>query len=547
MRPVWGAIVVVACSAALASCEREAPPTRDAERGEGLAAVQVLRKGNSAEPETLDPHTAESVPSSNILRDLFEGLIGEAPDGELEPGVAERWEISADGTVYTFYLREDARWSNGDPVTADDFVFSLRRALNPATGSHYSSILAPIQNAEAVLAGELPPETLGAEALNAHTLQIRLRGPTPYFLALLTDASTYPVHRASLERHGREFTRPGKLVSNGAFMLDDWVVQSHIKLLRNPHYWDAANVALDQVWYYPLEDQSAELKRYRAGELDITYQVPLEQIPWIRENLADELIISSWLGTFYFGFNVTRPPFKDAPGLRHALAMAIDREVITGKITAGGELPAYSWVPPVNNYTQQKTYWADWSRDKQLQEARRLYREAGYSEAKPLRVEVLYNTHADYKRITTAIAAMWKNALGVETTLVNQEWKVYLQTMKQHSKTQVFRAGWIGDYNDANSFAELMLTGHGQNHPGYSNAAYDALLAAAGVEQDSAKRRALLERAEAILLHDLPVIPIYFYSTRRLVKPYVAGHEGNIMDHQYSKDFHIKGERQGAR
>lgn len=505
-----------------------------------LAERQVLHRGNGAEVQTLDPHKAEGVPSANILRDLYEGLTIEAPDGHVIPGAARSWEISDDGRVYTFHIRQDARWSNGDPVTAGDFVYGLRRSVDPDTGSKYSQILAPILNAEAVIGGSKPVESLGVEALDEHTLRITLKAPTPYFLGLLNHSSTYPVHRASVEQHGDRFSRPGKLVSNGAYRLQEWVVQSHVKLVRNPHYWDNGNTTIDTVFYYPIEDQSTELKRYRAGELDITEAIPLQQFRWIRRNLASELVVSPYLGTYYFGYNLTRAPFRNNPKLRRALSMAVNREILVEKITGMGEEPLYSWVHPgIEGYTPARLDYADWPQKKRIAEARRLYAEAGYSRARPLTVEIRYNTSENHKKVAIAIAAMWKQALGVKVRLVNEEWKVFLENRKRKQVTQVFRAGWIGDYNDPYTFMEILRSNHGLNDSGYRNAEYDALLERAAIETDTGKRFALMQQAEALVLRDHPVIPLYAYVSKHLVKPWVGGFTPNILDHHYSKNLRI--------
>jgi len=509
------------------------------ESGTELAEQQVLHRGNGAEPQTLDPHRAEGVPSSHILRDLFEGLTAEAPDGTLIPGVAESWNVSSDGKIYTFQLRRDARWSNGDPLNATDFVYGFRRSVDPQTLSEYSSILYPIENAEAIIKGELDPERLGVKALDEYTLEIRLNGPTPYLPGLLTHSTTYPVHRTSVERHGERFSRPGNLVSNGAYQLSEWVVQSHIKLKRNEHYWDNENTVINEVYFYPIENTDAELKRYRADEFDITEGLPYQQLTWIRENLGDELVISPYLGSYYFAYNVTQPPFKDNIELRQALAMAIDREIITQRIAGAGEIAAYGWVPPVVDYNGQKPRWAGWSQAERNKEALRLYEAAGYSKDNPLKVEVLYNTSENHKRISIAVASMWKQLLGVETSLVNQEWKVFLETRRRMETTEVYRAGWIGDYNDAYSFSQLMHSENELNHSGYKNPRYDELLDGAAKESDPEQRARLMEAAEQILLEDMPLVPIYFYVSKHLVKPWVGGYEPNIMDHHYAKHFYI--------
>lgn len=504
-----------------------------------LAEEQVLRWGNGAEPGSLDPHRTQGVPGSNIGRDLFEGLMSEAPDGTVIAGAAESWEISDDGRTYRFSLRPEARWSNGDPVTADDFVYSLRRSLDPATLSNYTFILNPILNAEAVAAGQLPTTEVGVRALDSHTLEIRLENITPYFLGLLTHSASYPVHPPSAEAHGNQYARPGNMVSNGAYRLEEWVVQSHVKLVRNEHYWDNGNTTIDEVWYYPTEDQTAELSRFRAGELDLSNAIPKRQVDWIRENLPEELVISPYLGTYYFGFNLTRPPFQDNPELRRALALAVDRDIITGQVTNAGEVPAYGWVPPVQNYTGQQMPEAAWTQEERVAEARRLYALAGYSEENPLRTRILYNTQEDHRRIAVAIASMWKQTLGVEVEILNQEWKVFLDTRQQKIETELYRSGWIGDYNDAYTFAELFASGSGLNHTGYSSPDYDRLLREASAEGDMKRRAELLQQAERVLVEDLPIMPLYFYVTARLVRPWVGGYTPNIMDHHRSQNFHI--------
>lgn len=510
---------------------------------QGLAlADQVLRRGNAVEPETLDPHKAEGTNTSNILRDLYEGLTAEAPDGSIIPGAAQSWHVSADGLTWRFELRPDGRWSNGDAVTAEDFVAGLRRSADPATGSNYSVVLSPLLNGPAVIAGELPPESLGVSAPDAHTLILNLSSPTPYLLGLLTHSATYPIHQPTLAELGDRFARPGSLVSNGAFALEEWVIQSHLSLRRNPHYWDAGQVQLDRVIYYPTENQSAELKRYRAGELDWTDVIPKNQIRWLRENLQDELHISPYLGTYYYGLNLERPPFKDAPELRRALSMALNRELLTERITAVGERPAYSWVPPgVANYEAQVPEWAQWPREQQLAEARRLYALAGYGPDRPLEVELRYNTQQDHKKVAVTAAFMWQQALGVKVTLINEEWKVFLQNRRFGHLTQIFRGAWISDYNDAFSFAELLLGGNDLNDTGYDNPDYNAAIRAAATEPDPQRRRMWLQQAERIMLEDQPLIPVYFYVNARLVKPWVKGWQDNIMDHHSSRHLRIEG------
>ena len=504
------------------------------------ATAQVLRRGNGTEPATLDPHRAAGVPESNILRDLFEGLVTEGPAGELLPGAAERWEVSADGTIYTFYLRSEGRWSNGEPVTAEDFRFSLRRGVAPATASDYSFILSPIRNAEDITSGRIAePEALGVRVIDERTLEITLKAPTPYFLALLAHTMAYPVHRASLEKHGVRFTRPGNLVGNGAYRLVEWRPQDRVRLIRNENYRAAATVSIPEVHYYPTEDQNTELRRYRAGELDMTATVPIDQLDWVKQNLPGDYKVAPYLGTYYYVLNVAKPPFKNNPNLRWALSLAINRQILTDKVTKGGQIPAFGWIPPgVQNYQPQKMDQAEMDQEQRERLARGMYRAAGYLPNNPLEVEILYNTSEGHKMIAVAIAAMWRKALGVRTRLVNREWKVYLNSRKQ-GDFMIARAGWIGDYNDANTFAELMLSDSGINDAGYNNPDYDVSVRKAALTTDLKERVRLLESAERQLLADHPIIPIYHYVSQSLVRPEVKGWQSNILDHHASQHLRL--------
>ncbi len=323
--------------------------------GNELAQEQVFRKNNGSDPGTLDPHRAEGVPASNVLRDLYEGLVSEAANGDYIPGVAESWSISEDGKTYRFKIREEAVWSNGDKVVAEDFVFSLRRSVDPKTLSNYSSMLYPIKNARDVVLGKLPTDKLSVSAESENTLLIELEEPTPYFISLLTHSTTYPVHPPSVREHGSSFTRPENMISNGAFTLKDWRIQDYILLERNEKYWDNSSTTLSQVYYYPLDNPDASLRRYRANELDFTDTTPSEQLPWIKKNLKEELKITPYFGSYYYGFNNTKPPFKDNPELRMALSLAVNRTIITDIVLGAGQIPAFTFVPPVKQYQGERT------------------------------------------------------------------------------------------------------------------------------------------------------------------------------------------------
>lgn len=503
------------------------------------AQGKLLKRGNGPDVETLDPHKVRSVSAGNVVRDLFEGLLSEAPDGKLIPGVAAAWQLSDDGRVYTFALRPEARWSNGDALTATDFVYSFRRSLSPSTASPSAALLAPIRGAEALMSGKGSADTLGVTALDDQTLQIELERPTPYFLGLLTNPVAYPLHRTSVEREASQFTRAGKLVSNGAYVLDEQVLQSHVRLKRNARYWNAQAVAIDKVMHLVTEDLNAEFQRFRAGELHITEQVPAQQIAAMSPTLKSQLRVADYLGSYYYGFNLTQPPFENQPGLRKALSLAVDRQIIVDKVMGSGEKPADGWLPPgIEGAEAQRPDWAAWTREQRLQEARRLYAAAGYGASHPLTVEIRYNTHDYHQKIATVIAAMWKQTLGVQTTLYNEETKVFLQSRRERRLTQVFRASWVADYADASSFLDLLLSNNPRNDTGYANARYDTLLAQAA-NTNGTSRAELLSQAEHLMLEDTPVIPIYFYVTKHLVAPTVRGWQDNPVDHHLTRDLDL--------
>ncbi|MGY6629477.1 MAG: peptide ABC transporter substrate-binding protein [Wenzhouxiangella sp.] len=509
-----------------------------------LADRQALLRGNGEEPQTLDPHLAEGVPAANILRDLFEGLTTTAADGRIVPGAAIHWDISRDGLTYTFYLDPAGRWSNGEPVTAADFVWSWQRVVDPATGAAYARMLAPVVNAEAIFAGEMPPEELGVSALNDTTFQVQLDSPTPYFLGLLTHPTTYPVHRASFETHGSAHVRPGNLVSNGAFVLAEWQVRSRIVVMRNPHFRQVDQVLIEQVTFFPFEDENTEFNRFRAGDLHWTYQVPSNQFRWLEQNMADALHVSPWFGTYFFSFNLTREPFRDSLELRQALNLAVDRDILTRRVTRFGELPTFTLVPPgLPDYQPPEPEFADWTQAEREAHARELYARAGFSESNPLVVELRYNTSENHRKIAVAVAAMWKQTLGVQTRLVNEEFRVFLQNRAQRRVTQVFRSGWIGDYQDAFTFLELFHSGHGRNDAGYNNPRFDRLLEQIASERIPSRRRNLMVEAERMLLADQVILPVFTYVTKRLVDPRLQGWQENVMDQHLSRHMFLVRER----
>jgi len=506
--------------------------------GKITAAEKVLRIANMEEPASLDPHKTSTVGESNILRNLFEGLMVLDPSGNVAPGVAESFSVSEDGLTYTFRLRGNARWSNGESVTAGDFVYSLRRIEDPKTHSQYAEVLYPIKNAEEVNTGKAALTDLGVATVDARTVQITLKAPTPYFLQLLTHQTSLPVNERAVTRFGEEWLKPGNMVSNGAYKLDDVKPNSHIRIVKNPNYWDAAKVTIDAAVFDPSEDLSAVLKRYRAGEFDIVRDLPNDQLGWLRQNMPKELHIAPYAGVYFYPMNTSKPPFNDKR-VRVALSMAINREILVEKITGAGELPAYGFVPDgTANYTPRRVPWRTMSQAEREAAAQKLMSEAGYGPNKPLQFQLAYNTSENHKRIAIAIAAMWKK-INVSVELVNAEFKVHLSNMRI-GNFQMGREGWIVDYNDAQGYLFLLQTStKQQNFSRFSNPEYDRLTDEASLASDARKRAGLLEQAEGILLEELPVIPIYFYVSKHLVSAKVKGWQDNLLDAHYVRDLSL--------
>jgi oligopeptide transport system substrate-binding protein len=502
------------------------------------AAEKVLRIANMGEPESLDPHKTSTTGESRVLRQLFEGLVVHDPKANVAPGVAESWTISEDGLTYTFKLRSNAKWSNGDPVTANDFVFSFRRIEDPNLRAQYSEVLYPIKNAEEVNTGKVPVNELGVKAVNATTLEIALKAPTPYFLQLLTHTTGLPVNPKAIAEHGNDWVKPGRMISNGAYMLGDVKPQAFIKLVKNPQYWDAGKVTIDTVMFDPSEDRPSVLKRYRAGEFDIVTDLPNDQLGWLRQNMPKELHIAPYAGVYFYTVNVTRPPFNDVR-VRQALAMAVNREVLVERITLAGELPAYGFVPDgTADYISQKVSWTKMNQAARDAEAIKLMTAAGYGPRKPLKFKLNYNTSENHKKIAVAIAAMWKK-LGVEVELVNTEAKVHFATMRQ-GDFEMARTGWIADYNDAQSYLYLSQTStRQQNYARFSNPEFDKLMDQASVASDMRKRAELMQQAETILLKELPVIPLYFYVSKDLVSLKVKGWQDNPFDVFHARNLSL--------
>jgi oligopeptide transport system substrate-binding protein len=502
-----------------------------------LDSSRILRKGNGPEPESLDIHRARSEAALTILRDLYEGLTEIGPQGEPKPAAADRYSVSTDGLTYRFHLRDHGQWSNGEPVIAADFVAAWRRLVDPRTAAQYSQLLAPIRGAQAIAAGTADPSTLGAQALDDADLEVQLVHPTPYFLALLSHPAAFPLHRATLAAKGSSFAKPGVMVSNGAFVLTRWDFGSHLHADRNHHYWNDAATALDAVEYYSMTEPATELAAFRAGEIDSTVTVPGAQFAFIKRSLAKQLHLSPQLAVYYLGLNLHKAPLADSVALRRALSMVIDRQRLVDTVTGNGEAPAYSFVPPqVLNYSPPQPEYAEWPMPRRIAAARELLQAAGLAKSLP-RLELRYNTSELHNRIAVAVAAMWKEALGLDTDLHAEEFKVLLQDIERGDVVQVYRGSWLADYNDAYGFLQVLQSGSGINTSHYSNPQYDGLLRAAAAAADPQQRRALLEQAEATMLADQPLIPLYFYVAKHLVSQTVRGWRDNPMNVVYAKEL----------
>jgi oligopeptide transport system substrate-binding protein len=522
----------------LAGCSGNGAPAPSSIRvGTALAADQSLARTLDTMPRTLDPALVTDADGSRVVIDMFEGLTANAPDGSIIPGYASSWEVSPDGRAWTFHLRAGARWSNGDPLTAADFIYAWRHQVDPKTGSENAQELTPIVHAAEILAGRAAPETLGVDAPDPHTIRIALKDPTPYLLDLLADAFMMPLPRASLEHYGDDWTRPGHMVSSGPFMLKELVIGNRISLVKNPNYWAADTVRLERVTYYPL-DRATQPSRFMAGDVQYTSFFSPEQYRWLKSQLGDQVQVGPYLGIQMLAFNMLEPPFADNRNLRLALTMAVDRQVLSEQVRQGVFPPAYAMTPVLPGFQEPLPEWASWSDDRRHAEARRLYAAAGYSASHPLKVELVYGTEPTNRDMMDALAAMWRVNLGAQIEPYNEEFRVMLQDLALH-KAKLFWNGWAAEYPDPYTFEQLFKTGYAQNFGAYSDPSVDALLAAASVEPDKSKRYRLLEQSETLLNAEAPYIPLIYYSTLHLIKPYVKGVPRNPMDIDGSRYMYI--------
>lgn len=529
-------VVATSVALALASLSSAAYAAK-VPAGVKLAAKQELVRSNGSEPESLDPMVVEGVPANIITHDLFEGLTATDNDGKLHPGVAESWKQTGP-TTWVFQLRKNAKWSDGSAITAEDFVYGIHRLVDPKLAAPYAGTFGIFfENGEAVVAGKKPVSSLGVKALGKYTLEVKTAFPVSYLPELMSNAQLGPAPKAVVDKYGKDWTKPGKMVSNGPFMLKDWQVNSKVVIVKNPQYWDAKNVQLTKVSFLPIEDQNADQKLYQSGQTDMTYEIPPGSFAKLKSEMPRDLRTSTILGLRYYSLNNRDALLKDVR-VRKALSMVIDRDLLAQKITADGQLPAYSAVVKGVNGAQPTSYdWVKWPMAKRVAEARKLLAAAGVKPGSTLHLS--YNTSDYHKKMAIFVASEWKSKLGLNTAMDNTEFKVFLK--KRHDGDyQIARNGWLADYNDATSFLALIQCGNTQNDNFNCNKKAEELIKQGNASTDPAKRSQLLTQATKMIMDDYPMVPVLQYTLPRLVKPYVGGYSlKNPVDRYRSKYLYI--------
>ncbi|MDF7630326.1 peptide ABC transporter substrate-binding protein [Erwiniaceae bacterium L1_55_4] len=509
--------------------------------GAQLAPTQEIVRHIKDEPASLDPMKAVGLPEIQVMRDLFEGLTNQDAHGKIVPGVAESWH-SNDNKTWIFTLRKDARWSNGEPVTAQDFVYSWQRLVEPKNSSPFAwfAALSGIENADAITKEQMSADKLGVTATDATHLKVTLSRPVPWFPSMVANAAMYPVSQKVIEQNPDSWTSPGKLVGNGAYQLQDRVVNEKIVLVRNQNYWDNSHSVLTKVTFIPINEESSATKRYRAGDIDITESFPKNMYALLKKELPGQVYTPDQLGTFYYAFNTEKGPTADVR-VRKALSWSIDRRIIAEKVLGTGEKPAWHFTPDVTaGFTPQQSYLQQHSQQELNAQAKALLTSAGYGPGKPLHLTLLYNTSESHQKIAIAVASMWKKNLGVDVTLQNQEWKTYIDS-RNSGNFDVIRASWVGDYNEPSTFLSLLTSTHTGNIARFHSADYDAVLTKASMETSVAARNTDYNKAEQIIADQAPIAPIYQYTNGRLIKPWVKGYPiTNPEDVAYSRELWIE-------
>lgn len=526
------AMLALAVTASVSAAE--VPP------GTALASRQEIVRHIKDEPASLDPAKAVGLPEIQVIRDLFEGLTNQDAKGDIIPGVATQWQTT-DNKTWIFTLRKDAKWSNGDPVTANDFVYSWRRLVDPKIGSTFAwfAELAGIQNAGAITKGQMTPDKLGVTALDDHRLKVSLDKPVPYFVSLTANFSLYPVPEKVIEKAGKEWVQPGTLVGNGAYKLQERVVNEKLVLVRNDHYWDNAHSVLTKVTFVPINEESSATKRYRADDIDITESFPKNMYSMLKKDLPGQVYTPDQLGTYYYAFNTTKGPTADVR-VRKALSWSIDRKIIAEKVLGTGEKPAWHFTADVTaGFKPKPGFLQQHSQEELNQQAKALLAAAGYGPTHPLDLTLLYNSSENNQKVAIAVASMWKKNLGVSVKLQNQEWKTYIDS-RNTGNFDVIRASWVGDYNEPSTFLSLLTSTHSGNIAKFKSPEYDALIDKASRETNSEARNGDYNRAEQIIADQSPIAPIYQYTNGRLIKPWVKGYPiTNPEDVAYSRTMYI--------
>lgn len=521
------------CGLSSVSFAADVPP------GTQLAATQEVVRHLKDEPASLDPAKAVGLPEIQVIRDLFEGLVNQDEKGNIIPGVASRWQ-SNDNRIWIFTLRDDARWSDGSPVTADDFVYSWQRLVNPQTTSPFASFaaLAGLANAQAITEGKMTPDKLGVSAMDARTLRIQLSRPVPWFPSLAASFAFYPVQKANVES-GADWTRPGNLIGNGAFVLSNRVVNEKLELTRNKHYWDDGKTVIEKVTFVPINQESAATKRYLANGVDITESFPKNLYQKLLKDLPGQVYTPPQLGTYYYAFNTQKGPTAD-PRVRLALSMAIDRRVIAKKVLGTGEKPAWRLTPDVTaGFTPEASQFESMSQAELNAQAKTLLQAAGYGPQRPLKLKLLYNSSESHQKIAIAVASMWRQSLGADVTLQNQEWKTYIDS-RNSGNFDVIRASWVGDYNEPSTFLSILTSGSSSNISRFKDDSYDKVIAQATQENNAQARNSDYNAAEHIIAEKAPIAPIYQYTNGRLIKPWLKGYPiNNPEDVAYSRTLYI--------
>ncbi len=524
----------------LAACMSGTSTAATVPAGVKLAAQQVLVRGNYDEPPSLDPAFSSTGSSSTVIQDMFEGLVTQDKNGNPIPALAKSWSVSDNGEVYTFHLRDGLRWSDGSPLTAQDFEFAYKRLITPKTGAPYAWYYAAahVKNAAQITAGKAQPSSLGVKALDAKTLRITLDQPLPYFVSMLIHESFFPVPEKVVEKYGDKWTTPQHIVTSGAYTLTTHKVNERIVVKRNPDYWDNKHTVINQVTYLALQDANAEYNRFRTGEISITGHVPIKNIAAIRKSAPETLVISPKIAEYYYSFNTTKAPFNDAR-VRKAISYAIDRDVIAKRILNLGYIPAYSFVPPATaGYALPKLKWASLTQAQRVAKAKQWLKEAGYSSEHPLNITFDYPTDNKVKQIAVAVASMLHKNLDINVKLQNEDIKTFLQKVRE---TDISMASfqWGGDYNEASTFLDMFET-HGYNPGKWHNAEYDKLMAQAKRTLDDGKRLNIYHKAEALLVKYMPAMPIYFETKAVLKQPDVGGYTTTNPSHiRYSRNMYI--------